>query len=257
MAWSPHRDVDDRAHVRAAEQRPRERVPQRGDRARVRDRVVPAVPRRAALVHELLADALDPELLAGRRGGAEQEEVLGETVVRRDRLLHAALDAGPPRGGDHDRDREQREEHEQRAHGHEQHQRGGEPDDPAHRREQRHEQVVEREHLIAQHRQAVEVLGALVVLDRRDRGLQRRDVRFERDGDLVAEAALHAREHDAQEPRGGGRRGEPSAAIMMRPRSWFLKPSARNLSQSAISASGSAMNTVIVNASRRPRGSAR
>ena len=66
------------------------------------------------------------------------------------------------------------------------------------RREQRHEQVVEREHLVAQHREPVEVLGPLVVLDRRDRRLQRGDVRFERDRDLVAEAALHAREHDAR-----------------------------------------------------------
>ena len=72
----------------------------------------------------------------------------------------------------------------------EQEQRHDEAHDPADRREQRHEQVVEREHLIAQHREPVEVLGPFVVLDRRDRRLQRGDVRFERDRDLVAEAAL-------------------------------------------------------------------
>ena len=58
-------------------------------------------------------------------------------------------------------------------------------------------------------REPVEVLGPFVVLDRRDRRLQRRDVGFERDRDLVAEAALHAREDDAEEPRGRGRRREP------------------------------------------------
>ena len=87
LGVEPDRHVDDRAHVRAAEERPRERVPQRGDRAGVRDRAVPLVPRVAPLVHELVADALDAQLLARGRGGAEQEEVLGEPVVRRDRLL--------------------------------------------------------------------------------------------------------------------------------------------------------------------------
>ena len=216
----PHRDVDDRAHVGAAEQRPRERVPQRGDDARPGDRLVPLIPRLASFALELRTDPDDSELLAGRRGRAEQEQVLREAVVRRDGLLDAALDAGPPRGGDHDRDREQRQEHEQRAHGDEQHERGRQPDDPAHRREQRHEQVVEREHLIAQHREAVEILGPLVMLDGRDRRLQGRDVGFERDGDLVAEPALHAGEHDAQEPRGRGRRrqserGDDDAAAVV------------------------------------------
>jgi hypothetical protein len=69
--------------------------------------------------------------------------------------------------------------------------------------------MVEREHLIAQYRQPVEVLGALVVLDRRDRRLQRRNVRFQRDRDLVAETALGPMEEHPQEPRRGGRRGQP------------------------------------------------
>ena len=42
----------------------------------------------------------------------------------------------------------------------------------------------------------VEILGPLVVLDGRDRCLQRRDVGFERDGDLVAESTLRPVEHD-------------------------------------------------------------
>ena len=68
--------------------------------------------------------------------------------------------------------------------------------------------MIEHEHLIAQHRQPVEVLRALVVRDGRDRRLEPGDVRFERDRDLVAEAPLHARADRAQEPRRRGRHAE-------------------------------------------------
>ena len=61
--------------------------------------------------------------------------------------------------------------------------------------------MVEREHLIAQHGEPVEVLGPLLVLDRRDRRLQPRDVRLERDADPVAEPALDAVEQHLQVPR--------------------------------------------------------
>ena len=54
----------------------------------------------------------------------------------------------------------------------------------------------------------IEIVGPLLVRDRRDRGLQPRDVRLERDRDLVAEAALHARADGAQEPGRGGRDAE-------------------------------------------------
>ena len=56
--------------------------------------------------------------------------------------------------------------------------------------------------------QPVEVLGALVVRDGRDRRLQTGHVRLERDRDLVAEAALHAVREHAQEPGGGRAHGE-------------------------------------------------
>jgi hypothetical protein len=65
--------------------------------------------------------------------------------------------------------------------------------------------VIEDEHLIAQHREAVEVVGALVVRDGRDRRLEPGDVRFERDGDPVAEAPLHPGADGLEEPRAGDR----------------------------------------------------
>ena len=85
-----------------------------------------------------------------------------------------------------------------------------EPEDPAHGREERQEEMVEREHLVAQHGQPVEELGSLVVLDRRHRRLQLGDVGLECDADPVAEAALKAVEQHAQVPgagRGDGQAG--------------------------------------------------
>ena len=64
--------------------------------------------------------------------------------------------------------------------------------------------MIEHEHLIAQHREAIEIVGPLVMRDRRDRGLQARDVRFERDRHAIAEPPLHAGADDAEEPGGGG-----------------------------------------------------
>ena len=69
--------------------------------------------------------------------------------------------------------------------------------------EQRHVHVVEHEDLIAQHRQAVEILRAFLMSDGGDGCLQSGDVRLERDGDLVAEAPLHARADGAEKPGGG------------------------------------------------------
>ncbi len=96
-----------------------------------------------------------------------------------------------------------------------------EPEDPARGREHRHVHVVEHEDLIAQHREAVEVFGPLMMSDRDNRCLQPRHVRLERDGDLVPEAALDARRHRAEKPRGRGRgsqtdrRGAHEAAVAL------------------------------------------
>ena len=86
----------------------------------------------------------------------------------------------------------------QQGHGHAQAQ------DPPQGREQRHVHVVEHEHLVAQHGQAIEVFGTLLVGHGDDRGLQPGHVRLKRNGDPIAEAALHPGADGAQKPGGRG-----------------------------------------------------
>ena len=80
--------------------------------------------------------------------------------------------------------------------------------EPAGGREHRHVHVIEHEHLVAQHGEAIEVLRHFLMRDRPDRRLEFRDVRLERDRHLVAEAALHARRDDAEKPGRRGRHAE-------------------------------------------------
>ena len=101
----------------------------------------------------------------------------------------------------------------------EQRHRDAQPQDPAERGEQRHVHVIEHEHLVAQHREPIEILRALLVRDRGDRGLQARHVRFERDGHFVAEAALHARADRAQKPGRGGAHGQAQRSAEHKTRS--------------------------------------
>src|SRR5882762_2539926 len=53
--------------------------------------------------------------------------------------------------------------------------------------------------------QVIEILRAFLMRDGGDGGLQLRDVRLQRDGHSVPEAALHARADGAEKPRRGGR----------------------------------------------------
>ena len=87
--------------------------------------------------------------------------------------------------------------------------RHAQPEDPPARREHRHEDVIEDEYLVAQHRQPVQVIGALVVFDGGHRRLEPGNVRFERDGQSVAEIALDATADHPQEPRRGRREAQP------------------------------------------------
>src|SRR5207247_2410323 len=84
-------------------------------------------------------------------------------------------------------------------------QREAESQNPPAGREHRHVHVIEDEHLIAQDGEAVKIFGALLMSDGRDRRLKPGDVSLERDGNLVTEAALHARADRAEEPGGSGR----------------------------------------------------
>ena len=73
--------------------------------------------------------------------------------------------------------------------GREQHDGDTEAQDPTRGREYRHVHVVEHEGLLAQHREAVEVLGPLMMGDRDNRCLQPRHVRLE--GGRVVELGSH------------------------------------------------------------------
>ena len=95
--------------------------------------------------------------------------------------------------------------------------RHAQPQDPSERGKQRHVHVIEHEHLIAEHGQPIEILRAFLMRDRRDRCLQLRDVRFERDRHLVAEAPLHARADGAEKPRRGGRHAEANRRALHHP----------------------------------------
>ena len=79
--------------------------------------------------------------------------------------------------------------------------------------------MIEHEHLIAQHGEPVEVIGTLVMGDGHQRCLQTGDVRFERDGDLVAEAPLHPGADRAEEPRCRGRNAETDCRLAHQTRS--------------------------------------
>ncbi len=120
-------------------------------------------------------------------------------------FLCGALDRRPPGGREHRGHGEQRQQHQRGMDRHQQGYRHAEAQDPPERREQGHVQVVEHEDLIAEHREAVEIIRPLVMGDGPHGCLQAGDVRFERDGDLVAKAPLYPGADRAQEPGRGGR----------------------------------------------------
>ena len=113
--------------------------------------------------------------------------------------------------------------------------------------EERHVHVVEHEHLVAQHREPVQVLAPFLVRDRRDRGQQRRHVRLERNRHLVAEAPLHADADGLQKPRRGGRDAECQHRQPHARQSPRSAPSPSSLNQNASSASGSAASSTSAN----------
>ncbi len=121
----------------------------------------------------------------------------------------AALDRRPPGRGQDRRQGEQGQSGQPRADRDQQPDGHAQPQHPAGGGEQRHVQVVEHEHLLAQHRQAVQPLGPLLVGDGRHRRLEPGHVRLQGDRDPVAEAALDPRVDRPQDP--GGRRRQPQA----------------------------------------------
>ncbi len=115
--------------------------------------------------------------------------------------------------------------------------------------------MVEHEDLVAQHGEAVEVVGALLVRDRDHPPLEARDVAFEGDGDLVAEPALQPRGDDPEQPGEVAETPSPTAAAITSPSSPSTTPLPSRASHSAISASGSAASSDSTNAVTSSRGS--
>jgi hypothetical protein len=91
-----------------------------------------------------------------------------ETGGLRAALLGGAFDLRPPRRGDDRRNGEHRQQQERGMNRREQDERHAEPEDPPGRGEHGHVHVVEEEDLVAQEREAIEIVGPLVVRDRRD-----------------------------------------------------------------------------------------
>ena len=208
----PRRHEDDRAHVRAPEDRPGERVPESAPPAGGRHGAVPPLPGLAPLPDEALADPGHAHLLARRCRRGHQEEVPSQPDRRRPAFLDGPFDPRPPGRSEGRRQREDGEHDERRVDRHQQDDGNAQPQDPAAGGEERHVHVVEHEHLVAQDRETVEVQESLLVGDRRDLRLQPRHVRLERDRDPVAEPALHAGADRAQEPCGRRRRAEAEGA---------------------------------------------
>ena len=208
-AVEARRRVDDRDDVGAGEHRPGEGVPEGGDPSGPGQRGVAALPRGAPRAYQVIAVAGDAHLLARRGRRAQHEQVAGQARVRRRAFLDRPLDARSPRRGDDRRQREDEQQDQCRMYA-----RGQQPDDdaetqdPAERREQRHEQVVEAERGPAQHLEPVEVLAAFLVGDGRHGRVQPGDVLLHRDAHPVAEPPLHAVEDDLEIPEQRGRRGE-------------------------------------------------
>ena len=202
------RHEHDRADVRGAEDRPRQRVPECRRPSRRTDRSVPAFPRRPAVHNEPRADAGHTHVLAGRGRRGDREQVAREPRRLRATLLGDTFHRRAPRRGQHRGQRKYRQKSERWMDRHQQHNRDRQPENPPAGREDRHVHVVEHEDLVPQDREPVEVLGALVVGDRRHRRLQLRHMRFERNRHLVAKPTLNPHAHRFEEPRARRRQRE-------------------------------------------------
>ena len=208
MASSPVRDEHDRPDVSGAEYRPGQRVPSGRDQPGGGNRPVTGFPRTPPVPREAIADSRDAHFLArcGRRRDLEQ--VAGQPGSRGAALVRLPFDPGPPCRREHRRHREDGEQRERRMNRHEQRNRHPQAQDPRAGRKQRHVHVIEHEDLVAQDRQPVQVLAALLVGDGGDRRQQSGDVRLECNRHLVAKPALHSDADGLKKPGGRGRDAE-------------------------------------------------
>ncbi len=198
-----------RGNVRSAEQSPRERVPRRRAPAGARDFPMPAVPGCTSSGDESFADTGDAYFLSRRSRRGRREQMPGQSIVLCGPLLGPALDSGPPCRCEHGWNGERGEQRQCRMDRDEQGDGHGEPQDPTAGGEDRHVQVVQHKDLVAQHRQTIQIVGALVMSNGGHRCLESCDVCLQRDLDLVAKPALHTRADSPQKP--GRRRRDPQA----------------------------------------------
>ena len=199
----PRRHEDDRADVGAAEHRPGERVP---DRRAPPGRGTGPYQRSQASRRSVIRRSAMPVTRTSLPGGAVVARVKRWRARRFDwapRSWATRSTAGPPRGREHGRQREDGQQHQRGMDRGQQRDGDAEPQDPAAGGKQRHVHVVQHEDLVAQDGEPIEVVGAFLVGDGRHRRLQARDVGLEGNGHPVAEAALHAGADGAQEPRRG------------------------------------------------------
>ncbi len=113
-------------------------------------------------------------------------------------------DAG---GDDHGRKGGDAEQEHGRVHRRQNTHDDDESERDAERAEERQEDVVEREHLVAQHGETVEHLGSLVLLDADGGGLQSGDVGLEGDGEPLAETIVQPLASCGHHPAADGGEG--------------------------------------------------
>ena len=159
------------------------------------------------MLDETIGNTCDAHFLTRRGRRRHVEQVTRQAPVRRAAFVSSPFDRRAPRRHRPGWQREQRQQPQRGMNRHQKCDRHAKPQDPPTRREQRHVHVVEHEDLIAEDREAIEIIGSLLVRNRRNRREQRCHVRLERDRHLVAEAAGHARADGLKKPRRG--RGHP------------------------------------------------
>ena len=189
-------------------------MPHRTAPTRAGDGSVPALPCFPAHADEPIADPHHAHLFAWRSRGGGLEEMPGQAVCRRAAFFRGTFDAGTPSRCEHRRQRKDDQQRQRRMNRIKQHHGHAEAQDPAAGGKQRHVHVVEHEDLVAQHRQPIEVFGPLVVLNGGDRGLQPRDVRFQRNRHPVTKTPLRTVADHAQKP---GRRPQTPPSPMAAP----------------------------------------
>ena len=180
----------------------------------------------------------------------------GQSFVGRILFFDGSFNAWLPGGTEHRGDGKQHQKNKRRVNRNQQANGDHQPQDPSCCRRQRHIHMVEYKDLVTLNRKPTQEFGTLVVLDRRHLRMQSGHVGFQRNSDLVANSRwvrslMTLRNHVAAAVM-----ANPPAAIKTSSLSLSRKPLARNMSQTAINASGNAASNDNKNATDNYQGSA-